>query len=54
MKTIKSFTTIDQCVDWLISHGELWTYSKEQQLMEAMVFRTKTAIVFYDPYEILA
>ena len=52
-KTIKSFPTIDLCVNFLISIGCTWNYEKETQLKEKSIFVYGRYAVLYDPYQLL-
>ncbi len=51
---IKTFKTIDLCVDYLVSIGCKWSYEKECKLKESHTFKFKGVWVLYDPYDILA
>jgi len=52
-KDIKSFPTIDLCVDYLINLGCRWSYKKEEILKKQCLFKYRDVIVFYDEFELL-
>ena len=53
LKIIKSFPTIDLCVDYLVNQGCKWDHKKETELNKNKSFQYKDIIVFYDKYGIL-
>ena len=53
IKYMESFSTVDQCVNYLTSIGCKWDHNKEQELNKKSSFKFKDTIVFYDPYNLL-
>lgn len=55
MKTnyMKSFPTIDQCVEYLVSIGCKWNAVKEVELNTKSSFKFKGTLVLYDPHNLL-
>jgi len=51
---MKTFKTIDQCVEYLTSLGCKWNAKKETELVTKHFFRFNGVIVMYDPFDILA
>ena len=49
---IKTFNTIDQCVDYLVRCGCEWNYDKELQLKTKYSYIYIDVMVIYDPFEI--
>lgn len=50
---IESFSTIDQCVEYLESIGCEWNYERESILKDKWLYKHKDYLVLYDPYDLL-